>query len=54
MTDQPLWTTVGVPRCVLERTMSMKSLAPGTTLMVLKLYKTIMRRVRAPCSSLAL
>ena len=39
---QPLWTTVGVCRCVFDSTMSMKSLPVGTTWMVLKLYRTIL------------
>lgn len=34
----PLCTTVGVPRCVLDSTMSIKSLAVGTDWMDLKLY----------------
>ena len=36
----PLCTTVGVPRWVFDSTMSMKSLAVGTTPMLLKLYST--------------
>ena len=42
MIAQPLWTTVGVCRCVFDSTMSMKSLPVGTTWMVLKLYRTIL------------
>jgi hypothetical protein len=34
----PGWTTVGVFRCVLDRTTSMKSLAVGTVSIFLKLY----------------
>jgi hypothetical protein len=33
--DHPLWTTVGVRRCVLLRTMSMKPDAGGTVRMLL-------------------
>ena len=43
----PLWTTVGVVRWVLDRTMSMKSVALGTTLMALKLTAGMVRVGRA-------
>lgn len=33
-----LWITVGVCRCVLDKTMSMKSFPEGTTVICLKLY----------------